>query len=78
MKSGSPPGATVEDATAADTPAWVADLATPPPTAFELRRRAAAAEGGEEGSFPVADATKLFKLEARAAIKESNTLKAKK
>ena len=39
LKSGSPPGS---DA-AGPTPAWAADLAHPPATAFELRRRAAAA-----------------------------------
>ena len=38
LKSGAPPGS---DDTAL-TPAWVADLAHTPATAFELRRRAAA------------------------------------
>lgn len=67
---------------AADTPAWAKELATPPATAFELRRRAAAAGDGagesENATFSATDATKLFKLEARAAIKDNNALKAKK
>ena len=50
LKSGSPPGS---DA-AGPTPAWAADLAHPPATAFELRRRAAAA--GE--AFPADEVRK--------------------
>ena len=68
-------------------PEWISEVSSAPPAAFELRRAleqsSSAKQGGEDGNsltgFLGAEGTsRLLKLEARARIKERNSVKAKK
>lgn len=83
LKSGSDP------VIPATLPERISEVSSAPPTAFELRRAleqsgSGEKEGGEgkgkniTGSLGARGAKQLLKLEARARIKDRNSLKAKK
>lgn len=81
LKSGSDP------VIPSNLPEWISEVSSAPPAAFELRRAleqsSSAKQGGEDGNsltgFLGAEGTsRLLKLEARARIKERNSVKAKK
>lgn len=88
LKSGSDP------VIASPLPEWIPEVSAAPPTAFELRRALEQSreqeEGGGEGeenpsskgsltgSLGARGTKQLLKLEARARIKERNSVKAKK
>jgi len=72
-------------------PEWISEVSSPPATAFELRRaleqsRSSSPKEGDEngnnesltGSLGARGTKKLLKLEARAKIKDRNSMKAKK